>query len=110
MKLLSVIRFDVLQAERQLEQAKRESHANVASLRSAIRSRLAQPSSLLVMTTLGAVLGVWLARRNKPRVESENISAWGPIVGMVSTYLGRFGMQRLVSAWMSFRSSASRTK
>lgn len=100
-------RSDIFAAERRLEQAKRQSLESFAHIRSAIRSRLAQPSSLLMATGLGALLGVWFARRSKPRVKHEGVSAWTPIVGLVSTYLLRFAIQRFADTWERQRTSDS---
>lgn len=93
---LPTLGSDIGAAERRIEQAKRQARENFAQVRSAIRSRLARPSSLLVATGMGALLGVWFARRNKPPVEKQGVSAWAPIVGVVSTLILRFAMQRLV--------------
>lgn len=92
-------RSAIPEAERQLAQAKIDSHASIAQVRSAIGVRLAQPSSLLVVTGLGALLGVWFARRNKPRDKQDGVSVWAPIVGVASTLLIRFAMQRLAERW-----------
>lgn len=94
-----ITRADIVSAECRLAQSKRESRENFAQVRSAVGSRLAQPSSLLVVTGLGTLLGVWFARRNEPRDKQESVSAWAPIVGVAFTLLIRFGIQRLADTW-----------
>ena len=103
----SLTRSGINSAECQLAQARRTSRESFAQVRSAIGSRLAQPSSLLVATGLGTLLGVWFARRNKPSVKQDAVSARTPIVGLVSTQLMRFGLQRLADTWMRLRDSDS---
>jgi hypothetical protein len=99
----SLTRSDIFSAECQLVQARRASRECFAQVRSAIGSRLAQPSSLLVAMGLGTLLGVWFARRNKPSVKQDAVSVRTPIVGLVSTLLMRFGLQRLVDTWIRLR-------
>lgn len=94
-----ITRSDIVVAECRLAQAKRESREDFSQVRSAIGSRLAQPSSLFVVTGLGALLGVWFARRNKPQAKQEGVSAWAPILGVVFTLLIRFSLQRLADTW-----------
>jgi len=100
-------RSAIFSAECRLAQSRRASHESFAQVRSAMRSRLAQPSSLLVATGLGALFGVWFARRNKPRVKQGAVSVRAPIVGLVSTLLVRFGLQRLADTWTRLRDSGS---
>ena len=103
----SPTRSDIFFAEYRLVQAKHVSRASFAQLRSAIRSRLAQPSSLLVASCAGALLGVWFARRNKPQLKPDAVSVQAPIVGLVYTLLVRLGMQRLAETWTRLRDSDS---
>src|SRR5688572_7438740 len=103
-------RFDIFIAEHQLVQAKRESREHVARVRSALRSRLVQSSSLLAAAGLGALFGAWFAHRHKPRVNEAGVTPRARRSGLVSTYLSRFGMQRLAVAWMRLRHSDSVTK
>jgi len=56
-----------------------------------------------MVASLGALLGVWFARRNKPRAEPNAVSARAPIVGLISTFLIRFGWQRLADTWIRLR-------
>ncbi|HJX17900.1 MAG TPA: hypothetical protein VJ437_06865 [Acidiferrobacterales bacterium] len=53
------------------------------------------------------MFGVWFARRNKPRVKQGAVSVLAPIVGLVSTLLVRFGLQRLADTWTRLRDSGS---
>jgi lipopolysaccharide export LptBFGC system permease protein LptF len=99
----SLTQSGINSAECRLVQSRRASRESFAQMRSAIRSRLAQPSSLLVTTGLGALLGVWFARRHRPRVKQDAVSVRAPIVGLVSTLLLRFGLQRLADTWMRLR-------
>jgi hypothetical protein len=103
-------RFDIFSAECQLAQTKLVSRASFAQVRSTIRTRLAQPSSIFVVTSLGALLGIWFARRNKPRVRQEAVSVRVPIVDLLSTLFIRFGLQRLADTWAHFRDSNSATR
>ena len=103
----SLTRSDIFSAECQLAQSKRASRESFAQVRSAIGSRLVQPSSLLVATGLGTLLGVWFARRHRPRINQDVVSVRAPSLGMVSTLLMRFGLQRLADTWMCLRDSDS---
>lgn len=101
-------RSAILTAECQLAQAKCETREHFVQVRSAIRARVAKPSSVLAMTGVGALFGVWLARRNKPQIKQQGVSAWTPIAGiagLTSSYLSRFGMQRLANIWARLRKS-----
>lgn len=92
---------DIGAAERRVKQAKLQSRAHFAQVRSAIRARLARPSSLLLATGLGALLGVWFARRRNRtqlRAEHPGVSAWTPIIGMLSTQLLRHAALPLTDA------------
>lgn len=102
-----ITRADIAAAESRLAQAKRDAHTSFTQVRSAIDSRLTQPSSLLVVTGVGALLGVWFARRNKRATRQAGVSAWAPIVGVVLTLLTRFGMQRLADTWTRPRADAT---
>lgn len=97
---LPTLDSDIGAAERRIEQAKRQSRAHLAQVRSVMRARLARPSSLLVATGVGTLFGVWFARRNRtaPRAEPPGVSAWTPIVGVLSTLVLRYAMQRLSDA------------
>lgn len=98
---LPTLDSDIGAAERRIGQAKRQSRAHFAQVRLAIRARLARPSSLLVATGAGTLLGVWFARRNRtaPRAVPPGVSAWTPIVGVLSTLVLRYAVQRLSDAW-----------
>ncbi len=101
-------RSAILTAECQLAQAKCETRENFVQVRSAVRARVAKPSSVLAMTGAGALFGVWLARRNKPQITQKGVSAWTPIAGiagLTSSYLSRIGMQRLANMWARLRKS-----
>lgn len=101
--------FDVISAERQLANVKREAGERIAQVRSAVRSRLTQPSTLFVVTSLGALLGARFARRNETRARQEAVSVRAPIVGLVYTTLIRFGLQHLAHIWSSPRTPDSAT-
>jgi hypothetical protein len=101
-------RSDISVAESRLAQAKCASRESFAQVRSAIRSRLAQPSSLLIATGVGALLGVWFARPGNSQLKQDADSVPAPIVGLVSTLLVRFGIQRLADTWTRLRDSGTR--
>ncbi len=103
-------RSDIFSAEYRLAHSKLESRASFAQLRSALHSRLTKPSSLLVVTGLGALFGAWFARRAGPRVKPDAVPVRAPIVGLVYTFLIRFGLQRLAETWVRFRHPDPATK
>ena len=96
---------EILSAESQLAHNQLVARERLAQVRSAIRSRMVQPSSLLVVTGLGALLGVWFARRSKPRDKQDGVSVWAPIAGVASTLLIRFAMQHLAERWQRPRNT-----
>lgn len=98
-------RFDLISAERQLAKAKREAGEHITQVRSAVRSRLTQPSTIFVVTGVGAVLGAWFARRNETRAGQESVSARASIVGILYSYLFHFGLRCLGDTGMRIRSS-----
>lgn len=102
-----ITQSDIAAAESRLAQTKRDARASFTHVRSAIGARLTQPSSLLVVTGVGALLGVWFARRNKLPARQAGVSVWAPIVGVVFTLLTRFGMQRLADTWTRPRADAA---
>lgn len=97
---------DILAAERQLARAQLETRAGLDRVRLAIRARLARPSSLLVATGLGVLLGVRFARRNKTPVEPGMVAKPAPLPGLVTAFLIRFGLHRLAEAWQRLRAPA----
>lgn len=97
---LFIARSDVAVAEARLAQAKRDARASIADVRATLYSRLTHPSSLLAVTGIGTLVGVWFARRSKRASPQDGVSAWTPMVGIVSTLLTRLGMQRLADVWM----------
>lgn len=109
MKPLST-RLAIRTAERQLAESKRASRENYRRIRSALRLRLGQPSSLFVAAGVGALIGVRFARRNKTHVAPDRSAASTPLADVVSTLLIRFGMQRLADAWARSRNPDSATK
>ena len=104
----SLTRSGINSAECQLAQARRTSRESFAQVRSAIGSRLAQPSSLLIATGVGALLGVWFARPGNSQIKQDADSVPAPIVGLVSTLLVRFGIQRFADTWTRLRDSGTR--
>jgi len=99
---LFITRSAILTAERQLAQSKRESRENYRRIRSVLRSRLRQPSTLF-LAGVGILIGVWFVRRNKAHAAPVSIAASVPLTGLVSTFLIRFGMQRLADTWIRLR-------
>lgn len=88
----------ILVAEHQLEKSKHEARDRYRRVQSALRSRLGRPLSLLVVAGVGALIGVWFARRNKTRRTPDGIAASPPLADLVSAFFIRFGMRRL-AAW-----------
>ncbi len=85
----------VLGAEYRLEQSKRQ----LGEQMDQVRSTLMQPSSLLVVTALGALLGFWSARRKTAAVASgsadNGAGPWPLVRSTVFALLIRFVAQRL---------------
>jgi len=98
-------RSDIFTAERKLEQSRRDTVESFRRFRSALRSRLAQPSSLALAVGLAALIGFWLVRRNKPRTTRAG-DGTSSISGLAIGFLIRFGWQRFSSFLRD--SSASR--
>lgn len=96
-------RSGILAVEYRLAQDRRALRESFAQVESAVRSRLAQSSSLLIATGAGALLGAWFARQRKHRLKPDAVSVRAPIIGLVSTLLVRFGMQHLAGTWMRLR-------
>lgn len=103
-------RHDIFAAECRLTRSIFVSRASFARARSNVRSRLTQPSSFFVAMGLGILSGVWVVRRNRPRVRDGDVPARTPIVGMVYALLVRFGMRRLARAWARRRQTESTTR
>lgn len=92
-------RSEIFAAECQLAHNQLVAREHMAQVQSAIHARLVQPSSLLAVTGMGALLGVWFARRNRPRDKQGGVSAWAPIAGVAFTFLIRFAVQQLAERW-----------
>jgi hypothetical protein len=90
-------RSAIFTAECKLAQSRRDTVESFCRLRSALRSRLAQPSSLALAVALAALIGFWLVRRNKPRTTRARIGASTSMAGLAIALLIRFGWQRLSS-------------
>jgi len=93
-------------AEHRLAQSRHEARDHYRGVRSALRARLGQPLFLLVVAGTGALVGVWLARRGKPPLAPAAVAAPPPHPNIISAFFIRFGMQRLVDAWIRYRASA----
>ena len=98
-------RPDIFTAERKLEQSRRDTVENFRRFRSALRSRLAQPSSVALAVGVAALIGFWLVRRNKPRAARAG-NGTSSIAGLAIAFLIRLGWQRFSSLLRD--SSASR--
>ena len=90
-------RSAILTAERRLAQSRRDTVESFCRLRSALRSRLAQPSSLALAAGLGALIGFWLVRRRDPRTTRAGNGTSKSMAGLAMAFLIRFGWQRLSS-------------
>jgi len=99
-------RLDILTAERKLERSRRDTVESFRRFRSALRSRLAQPSSVALAVGLAALIGFWLMRPNKPRTPRAS-NGTSSMAGLAIAFLIRFGWERLSSLRDS---SASRQK
>jgi len=102
-------RSEIFSAESQLAHSQLVAREHLVQVRSAIRSRLVQPWSLLAVTGLGALLGVWFARRGKLRDKQDGVSAWAPIAGVAFTFLIRFAVQHLAERWTRPRNKGNDT-
>lgn len=98
-----ISRFDVFAAECRLAHSTLVARERLQQVRSDIRARLTQPSTLFMAASLGYMFGARLARRNKPRSKLDATTARKPIVSLAYTLLIRFGLQRLAQAWASHR-------
>jgi len=103
-------RSAIFTAERRLAQSRRDTVESSRRLRSALRFRLTQPSSLALAVGLAALIGFWLVRRNRPRVTPAGNGASTSMAGLAIALLIRFGWQRfsglLRDSWASPHSSA----
>jgi len=87
-------RSAVFVAECKLAQSRRDTVESFRRFRSALRSRLARPSSLAFAVGVAAVIGFWLVRRRKPRATRADSGTFEPLAGLAIALLIRFG-QRL---------------
>lgn len=97
-----ISRFDVFAAECRLAHSTLVARERLQKVRSDIRARLTQPSTLFMAASLGYMFGARLARRNKPRSKLDAATARKPIVGLAYALL-RFGLPRLAQAWAGRR-------
>lgn len=82
-------------AEHRLEQSKQRLRRQLYQARWGLNSKLAKPSNLLIVTGVGALLGIWLARRKAAVAMSDVAGAWSPVWSLVFPLLIRFVMQRI---------------
>ncbi len=98
-------RSAIFAAEHKLAQSRRDTVESFSRLRSALRYRLTQPSSLALAAGLAALIGFWLVRRNKPRITRAGNGTSTSIAGLAIALLIRFGWQRfsgfLRDSWAS---------
>jgi hypothetical protein len=87
--------FSTQRAEQRLEQSKQRLHQQLDHIQSTLNSTLTQPSSLLIVTGVSALLGAWLARRKTKVVASGSISAGFPVRSLVFTLLLHFILERI---------------
>jgi hypothetical protein len=103
-------RSAVFTAERRLAQSRCETVESFRRLRSALHSRLVQPSSLALAGGLAVLIGFWLVRR-KPRTTRAANGTSTSIAGLAIALLVRLGWRRfsdfLKDSWASPRSAAS---
>jgi hypothetical protein len=98
-------RSAIFAAECRLAQSRRDTVESFRRLRSALRSRLARPSSLALAVGLAALVGFWLVRRRDPRTTRAGNGTSRSIAGFAMAFLIRFGWQRfsglLRDSWAS---------
>jgi glutamate-1-semialdehyde aminotransferase len=94
----------ILAAERQLEESKRAFREDRSRLRSALRARLARPSTLVAVSAVGALIGVWFARRNKTAPsKSQDAAPDSPsLTSRVSSLLASYGIPIVAGLWERF--------
>ena len=85
----------VLDVEQRLERSKRQLHEQLNQAQSTLHSTLTRPSSLLMVTGIGALLGMWIARRRKKTTKPSSASEGFPIRSLVFALLTRFILQRI---------------
>jgi len=103
-------RSAILTAERRLAQSRYDTVESFRRLRSALRSRIMQPSSLALAGGLAVLIGFWLVHR-KPRTKRAANGTSTSIAGLAIALLIRPGWQRfsgfLKDSWASPRPAAS---
>lgn len=85
----------VLVVEQRLERSKQQLRQQLDQARSTFNSTLAQPSSLLVVTGMGALLGIWLTRGKAAAVRFGIASAWPLVRSTLFALLIRFVVQHV---------------
>jgi hypothetical protein len=94
----------ILVAERQLEESRRAFQEDRVHLRSALRARLARPSTLLAVSAVGALIGIWFAHRNKaaPPTSQDAASDSPSLTSSVSSLVATYGIPILAGLWERF--------
>ncbi len=94
-------RAEILAAERQLEQSRRDSVESYRRLRFSVRSRVTKFSSLAVAAGLTVLMGFWLVRLIRPNAGRRAIGASTSLAGVALAFFIRAGIPYLTNAVMA---------
>jgi len=92
---ISLTASPVVVVEQRLERSKQQLRQQWDQARSTLNSTLVQPSSLLVVTGMGALLGIWLTRGKATAVRFGIASAWPLVRSTLFALLIRFIVQHV---------------
>ena len=92
---ISLTTSPVVVVEQRLERSKQQLRQQLDQARSTLNSTLVQPSSLLVVTGMGALLGIWLTRGKATAVRFGIASAWPLVRSTLFALLIRFVVQHI---------------
>lgn len=105
-------RSEIYAAECRVAQSKLNTRASLRRVRTTVRERLAQPSSLVLAAGLAALAGFWLAHRPTAREQAAPATevAKKSLGAILLAFLVRYAMQRapvfVHSLWMDRQRAA----